>query len=109
MTRLSLLEGKCYYDVALLHLHNVCLISDGFMQCTMLLPYDYHHDRGIHGACIAYYLMKQGVRCTIIEEVAIAAAASGVLGSILASLPSRTQTNTNSILILSLQVKQEGS
>lgn len=39
---------------------------------------------GIQSACIAYYLMKSAVKCTIIEEVDIAAAASGKAGGFLA-------------------------
>ena len=33
---------------------------------------------GIHGVSIAYYLMKRGVKSTIIERTEIAAAASGI-------------------------------
>ena len=39
---------------------------------------------GIHGASIAYYLTKRGIKPTIIERTAVAAAASGKAGGFLA-------------------------
>lgn len=66
-------------------MHNLIAIMFGVNTTGSLTPNDVVIiGGGIHGASIAYYLMKRGVTCTIIEEVAVATAASGKAGGFLA-------------------------